>query len=760
MDGLVARPLVGLLPVRDARQPLRVLIASLAPGGAERIVLEWLGAESACGRGTELAVMHRRRIALDPPRNVPIRTRGVESPADFVADLCRDWSGSPAPVSTHLVPDDLLALLWRGGVRTVPVVHNARSAWRNDPASWEPSHVPLAVACAEHVREEMVAAGCRVPVVVVRHRPRVGPAATDRGERCAVRKELGLDPGTFLVGAIGAIKPQKDHPRAVEVLAALARRRDAALVVLGGLLEPSATSELERVLDRAIALGVVPRLRLPGFVRDIEPWLAACDAVLNVSRFEGLPIAVQEALAAGLPVVATDVDGSREIDHPALERVEQEAAPEAFAGHLARLPVRHGLEARPFARVPRCWSLTLAPRIAAGPRLDTLFVTANLNAGGAQRSLANLAGALRGRHRYAIAVCAECTAGAFARELSGAGVEVFRAAADRDDVAIAESILAHAAARGASTLCLWNVAPGVKLLLARFAPPSLRVVDASPGGYAFEEMESAREFAAAVGSGVAGYYRRLDVLVVKWADPHAPPARNIVRIPNGVELRERPAPRASRPRFLVSGRIAPSKRIELVLGAFRRLREWLPEAALDVIGTAEPREAAYAERLRAAAPPGVAFRGPGFDLAHLSEPWTACVVLGVHQGCPNAVLEAMAAGIPVIANAGGGTGELVADGATGWLLPEDPGIPDLAAAMLEAARDGGEAMRRAAAARERVATRFTLEAMARRYLKVLDGRAETAAAHEKMQLHERGSGTANSGLPAPCGAGVARGAGG
>ena len=90
-----------------------------------------------------------------------------------------------------------------------------------------------------------------------------------------------------------------------------ARRRDAALVVLGGILEPAAVTELERVLDAAIRLKVSERLRLPGFVREIEPWLAACDAIVNVSRFEGLSMAVQEALAAGLPVVAYTEDRAR-----------------------------------------------------------------------------------------------------------------------------------------------------------------------------------------------------------------------------------------------------------------------------------------------------------------------------------------------------------------------------------------------------------------------------------------------------------------
>ena len=65
--------MAGLVPVRDARGPLRVLIASLAPGGAERIVVEWIGAELACGREAELAVLHPRRHALAAPEGLRLR---------------------------------------------------------------------------------------------------------------------------------------------------------------------------------------------------------------------------------------------------------------------------------------------------------------------------------------------------------------------------------------------------------------------------------------------------------------------------------------------------------------------------------------------------------------------------------------------------------------------------------------------------------------------------------------------------------------
>jgi glycosyltransferase involved in cell wall biosynthesis len=739
---LVARALPGLLGVRDARGALRVLIASLAHGGAERIVLEWLSAEARGGRAIELAVLHRRKSAWEVPEGVHARVRGRESPEAFLRALARDWRGAIEPVSVHLVPDAQMAILWEEGIRTVPVVHNARSGWRNDPASWSPEHVPLAIACAQSVRSEMIEAGCRVPIIALRHRPRVGADAFDACRRAEVRAALGVGPETFLVGAVGAIKPQKDYVRAVEVLAALVARRDAALAIVGGVLDRSGVAELECIAGAAARNNVAQRLKLPGFADPVDAYYAAFDALLNVSRFEGLSMAAQEGLAAGLPVVATDVGGQREIDHPNLTIVDANETAEAIAGRLSAFPVRGRLEAERKLRAPRAWSLALAARPRGDERIDTLFVTANLNAGGAQRSLANLAKQLQGRHAFAIAVCGESTHPWFAAELERRGIEAFRPAPDADPFAVAESLLAHAAARGARNLCFWNADAKVKLLVACFAPAPLRLVDVSPGHYAFEELEAAGDFGEAIAFSPRDYEARLDVLVLKYAASAPPRGREVRVVSNGVAPGSKRAARPAHPRFLVSGRIAPSKHLELIFEAFAAIAASDPRAELHVVGQAEERHAQYAGQLAdRAASLAVRFRGAMPDLAHLAEPFTAAIVLGTHQGSPNAVLEAMAAGIPVIANDSGGTRELVEDGVTGWLLPEHTGADEIALAMQASFRDADAAVVRAERALARVRERFSLEAMAEGYLAILGAEAvpgpmilgaEACPAHAKM----------------------------
>jgi glycosyltransferase involved in cell wall biosynthesis len=720
-DALLARPIAGLLPLDDARRPIRVLIASLAPGGAERIVLDWLGAEARRGRGATLAVLHARGTSLRVPRGVGLAVRRDESPLGFIASLARAWREDEAPVSTHLVGDDHLEMLWREGVRTVPVVHNSREGWRNDPARWRIEHVPMAVACAESVRAQMIEAGCIVPVVTLRHAPRPRARAFDPEARRRTREALGVPPGTFLVGAVGSLKPQKRHARAVEVLARLCRRRDAMLVIVGGILDRAGLRELDALLDAAIRHRVSDRLRLPGFTDAIEPYLAACDAIVNVSAWEGLSIATQEALAAGLPVVATAVGGQCEIVHSGLELVAPDAPAEEIAARLARHPVREVLEAHPVIAAHRAWSLTLAPRTPTA-RIDTLLVTANLNAGGAQRSLVHLACAIGRCHRIGVAVCGESTHAAFARELSGAGIDAWQVAVRPDAFEVAESLLAHAQRRGARTVCFWNADAKVKLLVAKLAPPALRLVDASPGAYAFEELESAAVFAGSIGFAISAYYGRLDVLVLKYPGAAHPAVPLAEVIENGVALRDLPWRRPAAPRFLVSGRIAPSKRLETIVEAFGRVWGDHRGAELHVFGSTQPRDAAYLTRIEAMARAmPVVFRGDGASLAHLEESFTATAVLGTHQGSPNAVLEAMAARIPVIANASGGTAAMLDHSRAGWLLREDASVDDLELALREVIGAPLEARDRAEHAHAIARDRHGIARMAQRYLAVFEG---------------------------------------
>lgn len=102
--------------------------------------------------------------------------------------------------------------------------------------------------------------------------------------------------------------------------------------------------------------------------------------------------------------------------------------------------------------------------------------------------------------------------------------------------------------------------------------------------------------------------------------------------------------------------------------------------------------------------------GDRTDVATLVSAFDLLVLASLHEGLPNAVMEAMAAGVPVVATAVGGTKELIADGETGYLVP--PGDPEaLAERTLFALRDGQNRETIVAGARRRVTSAFGMHLM-------------------------------------------------
>jgi len=128
------------------------------------------------------------------------------------------------------------------------------------------------------------------------------------GSRERGRRLLGLPPDAPVVGTVAVFKPQKAPLDFVEVARRVRERiPDARFVMIGdGELRP----EVERAAAKA-SLG--DRLVLAGWREEIPDCLRAFDVFLLTSRWEGLPKVVPQSLISGVPVVATAVDGTREI---------------------------------------------------------------------------------------------------------------------------------------------------------------------------------------------------------------------------------------------------------------------------------------------------------------------------------------------------------------------------------------------------------------------------------------------------------------
>jgi len=126
------------------------------------------------------------------------------------------------------------------------------------------------------------------------------------GDRRPFRAELGLPPEAPLVITVGSLTPQKDHEMMLQAAAHVLR--EAPRVHFAVLGEGFLRSRLEA---RVRELGLADRFHLVGFREDVRPALAAADLFVLSSQNEGMARALLEALACGLPVVATDVSGTR-----------------------------------------------------------------------------------------------------------------------------------------------------------------------------------------------------------------------------------------------------------------------------------------------------------------------------------------------------------------------------------------------------------------------------------------------------------------
>lgn len=194
----------------------------------------------------------------------------------------------------------------------------------------------------------------------------------------------------------------------------------------------------------------------------------------------------------------------------------------------------------------------------------------------------------------------------------------------------------------------------------------------------------------------------------------------IAVIPNGVDLEHfKVAERKWQPaRLLFVGRVVFQKGLDILLDALGILKEktW----TLDIVGDGPRREKLQEQ----ASELGIADRMNFFGWkngAELVDRYAAAnlfVYPSRHEGMPNAVLEAMACGLPVLATHIAGNEELVAYKETGLLVPAED-AEALRAALTSMLADGDERQRMGAAARKRVETQYSWQRVSKEYLELM-----------------------------------------
>jgi glycosyltransferase involved in cell wall biosynthesis len=129
-----------------------------------------------------------------------------------------------------------------------------------------------------------------------------------KASRVTARAKLGIAENVFVVGTVGNLTAKKDHRTLLEALAFLVPRHSAIHMVIIG------DGPLRRDLESlAASLGVADRVTFAGSRADVSELLPALDIFVLSSLYEGFPIALVEAMVAGLACVATEVGGTPEL---------------------------------------------------------------------------------------------------------------------------------------------------------------------------------------------------------------------------------------------------------------------------------------------------------------------------------------------------------------------------------------------------------------------------------------------------------------
>lgn len=209
---------------------------------------------------------------------------------------------------------DLLLAAQASGLPTVTTIHVTRSmTGLQSRGGWVRDHVARStlsrvrchyITVARTGAEQLIAFGRGAISPGRVYHVWNGVREIPPGDRARIRAEWGCDDSQLVLGCVARLNPQKAPLFLPPLLAALPENVHLAWVGDGELRD-----DFLRVADLA---GVRHRVHCDGWRQDARQRLAGFDVFVLPSIYEGFPFALLEAMAAGLPCVASDVDGTRE----------------------------------------------------------------------------------------------------------------------------------------------------------------------------------------------------------------------------------------------------------------------------------------------------------------------------------------------------------------------------------------------------------------------------------------------------------------
>jgi glycosyltransferase involved in cell wall biosynthesis len=233
-----------------------------------------------------------------------------------------------------------------------PLVHTEHNVWQRyrpvtrwaNAATYGRNAAVIAVSAsvaASITRARLPVMAGHPAVTVVLHgidRQRVEQG----GSRSAARVALGAGEAQLVLGTVGNCTPKKDQRTLLRAHAALVRRGiDTRLVLIG-------SGPLEAQLRQQVAdLGTADKVLFAGSRDDVPRLLPGLDVFVLSSQAEGLPLALMEAMAAGLPCVSTAVGGVPEILTDDVDgRLVPPGNPDVLADVIAELAIDPGRRRR------------------------------------------------------------------------------------------------------------------------------------------------------------------------------------------------------------------------------------------------------------------------------------------------------------------------------------------------------------------------------------------------------------------------------
>lgn len=302
---------------------MRVLFlsTSMGMGGADQQLLS--AARKLRSRGHEVLIvsltplgpmgLEAKSIGI-PTQSLEMR-RGFPDPRGLVrlGRLVRTWK--PDVLHSHMVHANLMARVLRLFVpipAMISTIHNIYEGGRLRMAAYRLTNrlVDQMTIISEAAADHFITEG-----IVPRELLRVVPNGVDTDlfrevlpeARDAVRRSLGLE-REFVWLAVGRFEIAKDYPNMLRAFARVREQHPRSVLLLVG--RGSLQGETEALVQ---ALDLTSQVRFLGVRDNVPEVMSAADAYVMSSAWEGMPMVLLEAAAAGLPIVATHVGGNREV---------------------------------------------------------------------------------------------------------------------------------------------------------------------------------------------------------------------------------------------------------------------------------------------------------------------------------------------------------------------------------------------------------------------------------------------------------------